>query len=101
MIEEVLLKQMHPGVDLLPAQFVDHQMDRADPAVYSPGFLGHLIVNIAGLHDRLDLIAPTALGVQATLNSALAITQDLQILLFTRNDLLRYTGSITAIKPRI
>jgi hypothetical protein len=36
-------------------------------------------MNIAGLHDGLGLIAPTALGVQATLNSALAITQDLSI----------------------
>ena len=81
MIRKVLLKQMQPRVDLLPQpQFVDHQMDRADaPAVYRPGFLGHLIVNIAGLHDRLGLIAPATLGVQATLNSALAITQDLRI----------------------
>ena len=49
------------------------------PPHLQPGFLGHLLVNIAGLHDRLGLIAPTALGVQATLNSALAITQDLRI----------------------
>ena len=49
-------------------------MDRADAAtVYSPGFLGHLIMNIAGLEDWLALIAPTALGVQATLNSALRL----------------------------
>jgi hypothetical protein len=81
MIGKVLLEQMQPGVDLLPQpQFVDHQMDRADaPAVHRPGLLGHLIMNIAGLHDRLGLIAPTALGVQATLNSTLAIAQDLKI----------------------
>jgi hypothetical protein len=47
-------------------------MDRADaPAVDRPGFLGHLIMNIGGLHDGLGLIAPAALRVQATLNSAL------------------------------
>ena len=81
MIRKVLLKQMQPRVDFLPQpQLVDHQMDRADAsAVDRPGFLGHLIMNIAGLDDRLGLIAPTALGVQATLNSALAITQDLRI----------------------
>ena len=81
MIRKVLLKQMQPGVDLLPQpEFVDHQMDRADaPAVNRPGFLGHLIMDIAGLHDRLGLIAPATLGVQATLNSALAIAQDLRI----------------------
>ena len=81
MVGKVFLKQMQARVDLLPQpQFVDHQMDRADaPAVYGPAFLGHLIVNIAGLHDRLRLIAPATLGVQATLNSALAITQDLRI----------------------
>jgi hypothetical protein len=55
-------------------------MDRADaPAVDRPGFLGHLIVNIAGLHDRLGLIAPTTLWVQTALNSVLAIAQDLTI----------------------
>jgi hypothetical protein len=71
---------MQPGVDLLPQpQFVDHQMDGDAPAVDRPGFLGHLIVNIAGPHDRLGLIAPATPGVQATLNSALAITQDLRI----------------------
>ena len=80
-VGKVFLKQMQARVDLLPQpQFVDHQMDRADaPAVYRPGFLGHLIVNIAGLHDRLRLIAPATLWVQATLNSALAIAQDLRI----------------------
>ena len=79
-------------------------MDRADAsAVDRPGFLGHLIMNIAGLHDRLGLIAPTALGVQATLNSTLAITQDLRIAFFTRNDLSLWDGFglVTAIKPRI
>ena len=67
-------KQVQPRVDLLPhPQLVDHQMDRADaPAVDSPGFLRHLIMNIAGLDDWLGLIAPTAVGVQATSNSALA-----------------------------
>ena len=76
MIRQMLLEQMQPGVDLLPQpQFVDHQMDRADaPAVDRPGLLGHLIMNIAGLHDRLGLIAPPPLGVQPMLNSALAIT---------------------------
>ena len=80
-VGQVLLKQMQPRVDFLPQpQFVDHQMNRADTsAVNRPGFLGHLIMNIAGLHHRLPLIAPTALGLQATLNSALAITQDLRI----------------------
>jgi hypothetical protein len=81
MVRKVLLKQMQPGVDLLPQpQFVDHQMDRADAsAVNRPGFLGHLVVNVAGLQDRLRLVAPTALGVQTASNSALAITQDLRI----------------------
>ena len=81
MIRKVFFKQMQPGVDFLPqSQFVDHQMDRADaPAVDRSGFLGHLIMNIASLHDRLRLIAPTTLGVQTALNSALAITQDLRI----------------------
>jgi hypothetical protein len=42
-------------------------------------------VNVARLHDRLRLIAPATLWVQATLNSALAIAQDLRIA--SRNDL--------------
>jgi hypothetical protein len=48
LVRKVLLKQMQPGVDLLPQpQFVDHQMDRADAsAVDRPGFLGQLIMNI-------------------------------------------------------
>ena len=72
---------MQARVDLLPQpQFVDHQMNRADTsAVDRPGFLGHLIMNIAAPHDRLRLMAPTTLGVQTTLNSALAVAQDLSI----------------------
>src|SRR4029077_17157006 len=80
-VGQVLLKQVQPRVDLLPQpQLVDHQMDRADaPALYSPGFLRHLIVNIAGLDDWLPLITPSAPGVQATSNSTLAMTQNLKI----------------------
>ena len=104
-VGQVFLKQVQPRVDLLPQpQLVDHQMDRADaPAVDRPGFLGHPIVNIAGLHDRLRLIAPPALGVQATLNSTLAITQDLRIA-FPHSKWpfsLGGSGLSTAIKPRI
>ncbi|MGA7882877.1 MAG: hypothetical protein WCD63_18610 [Terrimicrobiaceae bacterium] len=79
-------------------------MDRADaPTVNRPGFLGHLIMNIAGLHHRLGLIAPSALGVQTTLNSALALAQDLSIASlhskwpFSRDGF----GFVTAIKPSI
>ena len=81
MVGQVLLKQVQPRLDLLPQpQFVHHQVDRSDaPAVHSPGFLGHLIINIAGPHNRLSLIAPAVPRVHATLNSALAITQDLRI----------------------
>jgi hypothetical protein len=79
-------------------------MDRADaPAVYCPGFLGHLIMNIAGPHDRLRLIAPATLGVQTTLNSALAITQDLRIASLHSKWPFFWDGFglVTAIKPRI
>jgi hypothetical protein len=77
----VLLKQMQARVDLLPQpQFVNHQMDRADAsAVDRLGFLGHLIMNVAGFYHGLGLIAPPPLGIQATLNSLLAIAQDLRI----------------------
>ena len=80
MIGRVLLEQMQPRIDLLPQpQFVDDQMNRADaPAVHRHSLLGHLIVNNAGLHDRLRLIAPLPLGVQATSNSALAIHRILE-----------------------
>ncbi|MET0252597.1 MAG: hypothetical protein ABW214_00995 [Terrimicrobiaceae bacterium] len=104
-IRKVLLEQMQPGVDLLPQpQSVDHQMDRADtPAVDRPGFLGHLIMNVAGLHDRLGLIAPATLRVQTTLNSALAITQDLTIASLHSKWLFFWDGFgfVTAIKPSI
>ena len=39
-------------------RFFDDKTFADAPAAYRPDFLGHLIVNIAGLHDRLSLIAP-------------------------------------------
>ena len=104
-VGQVLLKQVQPRVDLLPQpQLVDHQMDRANAAaVYSPGLLGHLIMNIAGLDDWLPLITPTAPGVQATSNSALAITQDPRIASLHTKWPFSWNGFglVTAITPSI
>jgi hypothetical protein len=104
-VGQVFLKQMQPRVDLLPQpQFVDHQMDRPDAsAVDRLGFLGHLIMNIAGLHDRLGLIAPATLRVQTTLNSQLAIAQDLRIASLHSKWPFSWDGFglVTAIKPSI
>src|SRR5258708_7524036 len=78
---KVFLKQTQPLITSSPqAQFVDHKMNSADPAaVYGPALLGHFIMDVARRHDRLRLIAPDSLGIQAALNSLLAVAQDFGI----------------------
>jgi hypothetical protein len=60
-------------------------------------------MNIADPHDRLRLMAPPTLGVQTTLNSALAIAQDLSIAFLHSKWPFSWDGLgfVTAIKPSI
>jgi hypothetical protein len=80
-VGQVALEQMKPPVDLLPQPDpLNHQVDCTDaPAVNGATAPGHLVVDVAGSHHRLGLVAPRFIGIQPMFDSALAIAEDFYV----------------------
>src|ERR1700677_4738103 len=80
-IRNVPFEHMHPLIDLRDQpELLDHQMHRAySTAVHSANPCGHVIMNVAGAHHRLGLIAPAPIVIQATFNSLLAVADNLGV----------------------
>ncbi len=76
-VGQVHFEQLQVLIQILDqSQALHHQMHRSNPAAVHPlGSLSHLILNVAGLEHRPRLILPV-LGLQAALNSVLAVTED-------------------------
>src|ERR1700742_3974590 len=75
------LEQLDPPIDFLSqAQPLPHQVDSANATVIDPSVpFSHLEMDVAGAQHRSRLFTPAPFGIQATLDSVLAITQDLRV----------------------